>query len=197
LIFKAKYVADLGGRQRVIEPVFTDSSTCYGERSGDSGMDGDAFFASAALECGGLFWSESNSFHIRQKRALSSEGWQAGLGGGALLRSEENFARGRQWQIRERMSAESKEYVTQEKDAGGAVADSAMRGQNKDAVRLLMEQYSAEKRSVIGSERFGHFFDNLPLPPSIGRCSHAEGEALAGDAAKVRDAVEGGVDASR
>jgi hypothetical protein len=58
----------------------------------------DAFLASAALECGGLFWREANSFHTRQGRALSSEGWQAGLGGGALFRSEESFARGRQWQ---------------------------------------------------------------------------------------------------
>jgi hypothetical protein len=142
LIFKAEYVADLGGRhdaERVIEPVFIDGSTCYGERSGDSGMDGDAFFASATLECGGLFWSESNSFHIRQKRALSSERWQAGLGGSALLRSEENFARGLQWQSLEGMSAQSEEDVTQEKDAGGAVADSMVRGEDEGAVRLLME----------------------------------------------------------
>jgi len=29
---------------------------------------------------------------MRYEMALSSEGWQARLGGGALLRSEENFA---------------------------------------------------------------------------------------------------------
>jgi hypothetical protein len=43
-------------------------------------MDGDAFLASAALECGGLFGREFNSFHMRHERALSSEGWQARLG---------------------------------------------------------------------------------------------------------------------
>jgi hypothetical protein len=111
------------------------------------------------------------------------------------LRSEENFARGRQWQSRERMSAESEEHVTQEKDAGGAVADSVMRGEDEDAVRLLMEQYSTEERSLIGSEWLVYFFGDLPLPPGIGRCNHAEWDALADDAAKVRDAVEGGVNA--
>jgi hypothetical protein len=55
-----------------------------------------------------------------------------------LLRSEENFARGRQYQNLERMSAESEEHVTQEKDAGGAVADSVMGGEDEDAARLLM-----------------------------------------------------------
>jgi hypothetical protein len=59
-------------------------------------VDGDAFLASAALECGGLFWCEFNSFHMGHEMALSSEGWYAGLGGGALLRSEETFARWRQ-----------------------------------------------------------------------------------------------------
>ena len=72
-----------------------------------------------------------------------------------------------------------------------------MRGEDEDAVRLLMEQYSAEERSLIGSERFVYFFGNLPLPPGIGRCNHAERNALAGDAAKVRNAIEGGVDAGR
>jgi hypothetical protein len=95
------------------------------------------------------------------------------------------------------MSAESEEDVTQEKDAGGAVADSVMRGEDEDAVRLLMEQYSTEEWSLIGSERFVYFFGNLPLPPGIGRGNHAERDALAGDAAKVRDAVEGAVNAGR
>jgi hypothetical protein len=119
------------------------------------------------------------------------------LGGGALLRSEENFARGRQWQSLEGTSAESEEDVTEEIDAGGSVADSVMRGEDEGAMRLLMEQYSAEERSLIGSERFIYFFGNLPLPPGDGRCNHVEGDALADDAAKVRDAVEGGVNAGR
>jgi hypothetical protein len=55
-------------------------------------VDGDAFLASAALERGCLFWCEFSSFHIGQEGALSSEGWQSGLGGGALSRSEENLA---------------------------------------------------------------------------------------------------------
>jgi hypothetical protein len=37
------------------------------------------------------------------------------------------------------MSAESEEDVTQEKDAGRAVADSVVRGEDEGAVRLLME----------------------------------------------------------
>ena len=92
------------------------------------------------------------------------------------------------------MSAESEEHVTQEKDAGGAVADSVMRGEDEDAVRLLMEQYSTEERSLIGSERLVYFFGNLPLPPGIGRCNHAEWNGLAGDTAKVRDTVKRRVD---
>jgi hypothetical protein len=95
------------------------------------------------------------------------------------------------------MSAESEEHVTQEKDTGGTVADSVMRGEDEGAVRLLMEQYSTEERSLIGSERCDYFFGNLPLPPGKGRCNHAERDALAGHAAKVRDAIEGGVDAGR
>jgi hypothetical protein len=55
-------------------------------------VDGDAFHSSAALQYGGLFWREFNSFHMRHEMALRREGWQAGLGRGALLRSEENFA---------------------------------------------------------------------------------------------------------
>jgi hypothetical protein len=95
------------------------------------------------------------------------------------------------------MSAESEEDVAKEKDAGGAVADSVMRGEDEGALRLLMEQYSAEEGRLIGSERFVYFFGDLPLPPGKGRCNHAEGDALAGVAAKVRNAVEGGVDAGR
>jgi hypothetical protein len=129
----------------------------------------------AELEGGGLFRRELNSFHTRQDGALSREGWQAWLGGGTLLRSEEILAGGRQWQGLERVSAESEEDVAQEKDAGGAVADSVMRGKDEDAMRLLMEQYRSEERSLIGSERFIYFFGNLPLPPGKGRCNHAEG----------------------
>lgn len=72
-----------------------------------------------------------------------------------------------------------------------------MGGKDEDAVRLLMEQYSTGERSLIGSERFVYFLGNLPLPPGIGRCNYAEGDALAGDAAEVRDPVEGCVDADR
>jgi hypothetical protein len=70
-------------------------------------------------------------------------------------------------------------------------------GEDEDAVRLLMEQYSTEERSLIGSERCVYLFGNLPLPPSIGRCNHAERNALVSDAAKVRGTVEGGVNACR
>jgi hypothetical protein len=95
------------------------------------------------------------------------------------------------------MSAESEEDVTQDKDYGNAVGDSVMRGEDEDAVRLLMEYYSAEERSLMGSERCVYLFSDLALPPGKRRCNHAERDALAGDAAKVWDAVEGGVDASR
>jgi hypothetical protein len=37
------------------------------------------------------------------------------------------------------LSVESEEQVAKEKDAGGAIANSVMRGQDKSAVRLLME----------------------------------------------------------
>jgi hypothetical protein len=87
-----------------------------------------------------------------------------GLGGGTLLRSEENLARGRQWQSLEVISAESEQDVTQEKDNGDAIGNSVMRGKDERAVRFLMEQYSAEKRSLIGSERCVYLFCNLPLP---------------------------------
>jgi hypothetical protein len=56
-----------------------------------------------------------------------------------------------------------------------------------------MQQYSAEERSLIGSERRIYFFGDLLLPLGRGRCNHADGDALAGDAAEVRDTVEGGV----
>jgi hypothetical protein len=95
------------------------------------------------------------------------------------------------------MSAESEEDVAQKKDEREAVGNSVMGREDEGAVRLLMEQYSAEERSLIGSERFIYFFGNLPLPPGDGRCNHVEGDALADDAAKVRDAVEGGVNAGR
>ena len=110
------------------------------------------------------------------------------------MRSEEVFARGRQWQSRERMSAESEEHVTQEKDAGGAVADSVMRGEDEDAVRLLMEQYSTEERSLIGSKRCVYLFGDLPLPFGTARSNHAEGNGPAGNVAKARNAVKRCVD---
>jgi hypothetical protein len=60
-----------------------------------------------------------------------------------------------------------------------------------------MEQYSSEEGGLIGSERVVYFFGNLLLPPGIGRCDDAERNTLAGDAAEVRDAVKGGVNAGR
>jgi hypothetical protein len=60
----------------------------------------------------------------------------------------------------------------------------------------LLEQYSTEERSQIGSERCIYFFGDLQLPPREGRCNHAEWDAPTGDVAKVRDPVEGCVDAS-
>jgi hypothetical protein len=93
------------------------------------------------------------------------------------------------------MSAESEEEVAKEKDTRGAVADSVMGGEDEGAVRLLMEQYGAEERSLIGGERCVYLFGDLLLPQGPGRCNHTERNALASDAAKVRDAVEGGVDA--
>jgi hypothetical protein len=113
------------------------------------------------------------------------------------LRSEENFARGRQGQRLGNISAESEEHVTQEKDAGGAIADGVMRGEDKGAVRFLMEKYSTKERSLIGSERCVYFFGDLPLPPGGGRCNHAQRNTLAGDAAKVRNTVKRCVDTGR
>jgi hypothetical protein len=95
-------------------------------------VDGNAFLASASL-CGGLFWREFHSFYIGQQGTFSCEGWQARLGEGTLSRSEENFARWRQQQKLKNMSAESKEDITKEKDAGGAVAKSVMRGEDESA----------------------------------------------------------------
>jgi hypothetical protein len=60
-----------------------------------------------------------------------------------------------------------------------------------------MEQYSAEQRSLIGSERCVYLLCDLPLPPGKRRCNHAERDGLAGDAAEMRDPVEDGVDAGR
>jgi hypothetical protein len=113
------------------------------------------------------------------------------------LRSEENLARGRQWQNHEILSAECEEDVTQNKHQRDAVGNSVMGREDEDAVRLLMEKYCTEERSFIRSERFIYGFGNLPLPPGIGRCNHAKWNALAVDTAKVRDAVEGGVDTGR
>jgi hypothetical protein len=72
-----------------------------------------------------------------------------------------------------------------------------MRGEDEGAVRLLMEQYSAEERSLIGSERCTYLFCNFPLPPGKSRCNHTDRDALAGDTTKVRDTVGRGVDAGR
>jgi hypothetical protein len=72
-----------------------------------------------------------------------------------------------------------------------------MGGEDEGAVRLLMKQYSAEERSLIGSERCIYFFGDLPLPPGKRRGNYAEWDALAGDAAKVRDAIESGIDTGR
>jgi hypothetical protein len=62
------------------------------------------------------------------------------------------------------MSAESEEDVTQEKDQREAVGNSVMGGEDEDAVRLLMEEYSTEERSSVGSERRIYFFGDLLLP---------------------------------
>lgn len=110
-------------------------------------MDGNALLAGSTLECNSVFWRESNPFHMRHEMALRGKGWQAGLGGDALLCSEESFARWCQRQSLERMSAEGEEDVAKEKDARGAVTDSVMRGEDKGAVRLLMRS-TARKRGV-------------------------------------------------
>jgi hypothetical protein len=68
-IFKPKNVSDLSGRhdaERIIAPALIDGSAGYGECSGDSCVDGNAFLASASLQCGGLFWREFHSFYIGQ-----------------------------------------------------------------------------------------------------------------------------------
>jgi hypothetical protein len=70
-----------------------------------------------------------------------------------------------------------------------------MRAEDEGAERLLMEQDGAEERSLIGSERCIYLFGNLPLPPGMGRRNHPKGDAPADDAAKLRHAVECGVDA--
>jgi hypothetical protein len=131
-------------------------------------VDSDAFLASATLECGSLFWREFDSLYTRQERALSSNGWQTGLAGSTLLRSEEHLAGWCQRKSLEDMSAESEEDVAKEKDKGNAVGDSVMRGEDEGAVRLLMDQHSSEERSLIGSERPVYLFCDLPLPPGKG-----------------------------
>jgi len=131
------------------------------------------------------------------RRALSSEGSRAGLVGGTLLRSEENFARWRQSQSLEGVSAEGEEDVTQKKDAGRSIADSVVRGEDEGGMPFLMEQYSAEQRSLIGSKRCVYLFGNLLLPLGSGRCNYAKRNTLASDATKMRNAVEGCVDAGR
>jgi hypothetical protein len=95
------------------------------------------------------------------------------------------------------MSAESEEDVAKEKDKGNTVRDSVMGGENEAAVRLLMEQHSAEERSLIGSERRGYLFCDLPLPPDMGRCNEGDRDTPAGDATEMRNAVEGSVNAGR
>jgi hypothetical protein len=117
------------------------------------------------------------------------------LGRSALLRSEKNLARWRQWKRLKNMSAENEKDVTQEIDAGGPIADSVMRGEDEGTLCLLMEQNRAKERRLIGSERCIHLFGNLPLPPGERGCDHPKRDALARDAAEVRNAVEGGVNA--
>jgi hypothetical protein len=95
------------------------------------------------------------------------------------------------------MSAKSEEDVAKEQDQGNAVGYSVMRGEDEGTLRLLMEQYNAEERSLIASERSVHLLGDLPLPPSTARWNHPKGDAPAGDAAKVRDAVTCGVDGGR
>jgi hypothetical protein len=95
------------------------------------------------------------------------------------------------------MPAVDEEEVAKEKYTGGAIADSVMGGEDEGAVCLLMEQYSAEKRPLIGSKRCIYFFGDLLLPLREGRRNHAQRDAPSVDATKVRDAVEGGVDAGR
>jgi hypothetical protein len=95
------------------------------------------------------------------------------------------------------MSTESEKDVTQEEDAGRAVANSVMRGEDKGAVFLVVEQDGAEEWSLAWSEWCTYLVGNLPLPPGKGRYDHAKGDVRAHDAAKVRDAVEGGVNAGR
>jgi hypothetical protein len=95
------------------------------------------------------------------------------------------------------MSVESEEDVAKETEKRNTVRDSVMGGKNEVAVRLLMEQHSTEERSLIGGERCIYLFGDLPLPPGKGRCNHAKRDPLAGDVAKMRDAVEGGVNAGR
>jgi hypothetical protein len=95
------------------------------------------------------------------------------------------------------MSGESEEDVTQKKDAGGAVADGVMRGEDERAVCLVMEQCGTEERSLIGSERSVYLFGDLILPPGAGCCNDAERNARTGDAAKMRYAIESGVNAHR
>jgi hypothetical protein len=113
------------------------------------------------------------------------------------LRSEENFAGRRQRQVLEDLSAESEEDIPQEKDARGTVANRVVRAEDESALHLLMKQYGTEERSLIGSERCAYLFGDLPLPPGKGRCNDAKGDALAGDAAEVWNAVEGSVNAGR
>jgi hypothetical protein len=44
---------------------------------------------------------------------------------------------------------------------GGAVTDSVMGGEDESVLRLLMEQYSAEEGSLIGSEWCIYLFSDL------------------------------------
>jgi hypothetical protein len=84
------------------------------------------------------------------------------------LRPEKNFARGRQRQNLKDLSAEREEDIAKENDKRNAVGDSVVRRENEGALRLLMEQYSAKKRSLIGSERRIYLFGDLPLPSGKG-----------------------------
>jgi hypothetical protein len=103
-------------------------------------VDGGAFLSSTALECG-LFWREFKPFHMRLERTLSSGRWQTGFGGGALLRSEESFARGRKWQAIEGLLAEGEEDVTQERDELKAAVCNFCRATKRKKCLFLNSSY--------------------------------------------------------
>lgn len=95
------------------------------------------------------------------------------------------------------MSIESEKDVTKKRNKRDTIRDGVMRGKDEGTARLLMEQDSAKKWSLVRSKGRVYFFCNLLLPSGRGRCHHAEWDGLADDPAKIRDTAEGGVNASR